>query len=79
MTGTIGDVTALAERLRAVGIHFDVAVDSAQSVMFVVSVPGERWEIELMADGSMEIEVFRSNGEIFDASKLDELFERFSD
>jgi hypothetical protein len=32
--------------------------------MVVVSVPGERWEVEFMIDGSVEVEVFRSNGTI---------------
>jgi len=47
--------------------------------MFSVAVPGERWEIELTADGTVQIEVFRSDGEISDASKLDDLFARFAD
>jgi hypothetical protein len=79
MSGTIRDVTSLAERLSAAKIHYDVSITRPESILFSIAVPGERWEIEVMADGSIEIEVFRSNGEISDASKLDELFERFSD
>ena len=79
MSGTIRDVASLAERLRVARIHFDLSVTSSESIMFSVAVPGERWEIELMGDGTLEIEVFRSDGEIADASKLDDLFARFAD
>jgi hypothetical protein len=44
-----------------------------------VTVPGERWEIELLETGELEIEIFRSGGEIRDAQALDDLFARFSD
>jgi hypothetical protein len=33
--------------------------------MITVAVPGERWEIEFLDDGSIEIERFISNGKIF--------------
>jgi hypothetical protein len=32
--------------------------------MVLVTVPGERWEVEFFADGSIEVERFISNGEI---------------
>ena len=35
-----------------------------ESIMVAVAVPGERWEIEFLNDGSIEIEKFISNGEI---------------
>ena len=79
MSGTIRDVTTLADRLNAARIHFTVSINRPESVMFSVAVPGERWEIELTADGTVQIEVFRSDGEISDASKLDDLFARFAD
>ena len=47
--------------------------------MFTIAVPGERWEVEFFSDGSIEVEVFLSNGEIYDANKLSDLFQRFSD
>jgi hypothetical protein len=47
--------------------------------MILVAVPGERWEIEYLEDGTMEIEVFRSDGELKGPEALDGLFSRFSD
>jgi hypothetical protein len=41
--------------------------------MVEVAVPGERWEIEFWDDGSVEAEVFRSDGTIHDASVLPDL------
>jgi hypothetical protein len=40
---------------------------------------GERWEIEVMLDGSVEVEVFRSDGTIFDESKIEDLIDQYSD
>ena len=48
-------------------------------ILVSVAIPGERWEIEFMTNGNVEIEKFLSNGEIHNDSLLDELFENFSD
>jgi hypothetical protein len=42
--------------------------------MVTVAVPGERWEIEFLDDGSVEVERFVSAGTIEDARALDDLF-----
>jgi hypothetical protein len=47
--------------------------------MVCVAIPGERWEIEFLGDGSVEIEKFTSNGEIYGTDILNELFARYSD
>ncbi len=78
MPGSIADVTALAGRLDAARLSYELSIIRSESVLFSVAVPGERWEIELMIDGSTEVEVFRSNGEILDAASLDALFQHGS-
>ena len=40
------------------------------ALMVTAVVPGERWEIEVFGDGHLEIEVFRSAGQIFDEDHL---------
>ena len=65
--------------LRELGAHFELASHREDNVMLLVVVPGERWEVEVASDGSIEIEVFKSDGTIHDESKLEELFERFKD
>jgi len=47
--------------------------------MIDVAVPGERWEIEFMDDDTIQVEIFRSNGEIKGEAALEELFRKFSD
>ena len=66
-------------RLRSAGIHYDLATFRDDAIALLVAVPGERWEIEFLADGTIDIEVFTSDGTIHDAAKLDDLFTRFGD
>lgn len=47
--------------------------------MVQIAVPGDRWEVEFMVDGSVEVERFHSNGQIAGSAALEELFARFSD
>jgi len=47
--------------------------------MVEVAVPGERWEVEFLKDGSVEVEIFRSDGQIHDVAMLQQLIEKHSD
>lgn len=67
------------ERLRSARIHFTLATYRNDTVMVQISVPGERWEVEFFGDGSVEIERFRSDGQISDRSALEILFTDFAD
>ncbi len=49
------------------------------AVMVQVALPGERWEIEFFDDREPEVEVFRSDGNIFGPEKLAELPQRGKD
>lgn len=44
------------------------------AVMVVIAVPSERWEVEFMDGGGVEVERFKSDGQIFDESSFVELF-----
>jgi hypothetical protein len=46
--------------------------------MVTVNVPGERWEVEFMDEGTVEIERF-SEGVLHGEELIAELFARFSD
>ena len=48
------------------------------SVMVEITVPGQRWEVEFMSDGDIQIEKFISNGEIYNESEISTLFKYFS-
>lgn len=34
------------------------------AIMVEVYIPGEHWEVEFFADGNVEVEVFRSEGDV---------------
>jgi hypothetical protein len=48
-----------------------------ESIMVEVAVPGQRWEVEFMDDGTVQIE--KCNGDFYDARELEILFRDFSD
>ena len=50
-----------------------------ESVMVEVAVPGQRWEVEFMDDGTVEIEKFFSEGTIHGSEELQVLIDNFSD
>ena len=66
-------------RLRDAGIHYRLDQHRDGAVMVDVAVPGERWEVEFLDDGSVEAERFASDGTIHDAAVLDDLIARNAD
>ncbi len=60
-------------------IYYELKSINEYSVMVYVVVPGEQWEVEFFEDGHLEIEKFKSDGEIYDESTLAELFEKLDD
>jgi hypothetical protein len=44
------------------------------SINVMVATPGDRWEVEFMDDGTIQVERFRSSGEMGDERWFDELF-----
>ncbi|PIC57327.1 hypothetical protein CSV80_10100 [Sporosarcina sp. P12(2017)] len=55
-------------------------LSKVRSEAIMVEVPGQRWEVEFMDDGSIEIEKFISDGGVlYDENELKHLFEDFSD
>lgn len=66
------------DELRAAKIHYRLDQFRDDAIMVEVAVPGERWEVEFLDDGSVEVEVFRSDGSIHDNAALDDLIRRHS-
>jgi len=60
-------------------ISYSLAHHRDEAIMVSVALPGERWEVEFLNDGSVEIERFISQGEISGEEALNELFSRYSD
>ena len=78
MTSNHPNLWSLLHELRAANIQYDLAQHRDEAVMVKVVAPGERWEIEFMKDGTVEAEVFKSDGSIRDASAIQELLARHS-
>ncbi len=56
---------AFLDRLEADNIDYTLTRNRDEALMVLIAVPGERWEVEFFADGSVEVEKFVSQGEIY--------------
>jgi len=65
--------------LRAGKIYYELRQRREDAIMVEIAVPGERWEVEFLNDGSVEVEVFRSDGQIYDEGHLKKLIAEHSD
>jgi len=77
ITGLV-ELIEFLRKLEERKIHF--RLDKIRdSVLVEIAVPGQHWEVEFMADGSVEIEKYISTGCIHDRSELEVFFNDFSD
>jgi hypothetical protein len=72
-------LTAFLKQLEQASIHYTLASHRDEAIMVLVTVPGERWEIEFFGDGAVEVERFISTGEICGEEAFHELFTRHAD
>lgn len=70
---------AFLSNLEQKGINYTLDHNRDQAIMVIVAVPGDRWEIEFLDNGSVEIERFTSNGEICGEEVLSDLFARYAE
>jgi hypothetical protein len=61
------------------GINYTLGHHRDEAIMVIAVAPGERWEIEFLDDGTVEVERFVSNGEICSEEALSDLFARYSE
>ncbi len=71
----LSELTKLLDRLDEAEIHYTLSSVSEGAIMVGIDASGEHWEVEFMSDGDIEIEIFKSDGQIFDLSIIDDLFE----
>jgi hypothetical protein len=55
---------AFLNHLEQEKIHYSLAHHRDEAVIVTVTVPGERWEIEFLRDGSVDVEKFVSQGDM---------------
>jgi len=71
----LSDLTNLLDRLDAAEIQYTLASVSEGTIEVGIDVNDEHWKVEFMDDGEVEIEIFKSDGQIFDYSVIEDLFE----
>jgi hypothetical protein len=76
--GTLESVLGFLGSLESASIHYQLASVRPEALMVSIAVPGERWEVEFLVSGTVEVEVFTSDGAMHGEERLAELVERFS-
>jgi hypothetical protein len=72
-------LTTFLKHLEHAHIHYALASHREDAIMVLVTVPGERWEVEFLGDGTVEVERFISNGEICGEGALQALLSQYAD
>ena len=75
---TLPSLINFLEKLENKKIHYHLQ-KIRDSILIEVAIPGQRWEIEFMENGTIEIEKFFSDGHIFDHNETEVLFNDFAD
>lgn len=76
---SIKELNHFLNELEERNIFYRISKIRRDSIMVEVAVPTQRWEIEFMEDGTVEIEKFISDGKYHDNKELEVLFKEFSD
>jgi hypothetical protein len=79
MNNAFDKLTEFLDQLKLAKIHYSIEFNRDTAIMVIAVVPGERWEVEFFQDGSVEIEIFKSDGKIWDESKISEFRSKFVD
>jgi hypothetical protein len=70
---------ALSDQLKAADIHHDVTRYREDGVSIIAAVPGERWEIDVLEDGEVVVEIYKSQGGCRGEEALKDLIAKHSD
>ncbi len=69
-TGVFSNLLGFLRRLEEARIPYTIRHSRDDAVMVEVVVPGERWEVDFLEDGDVDVEVFRSAGGVQAADGL---------
>jgi hypothetical protein len=75
----LGRAHALSKRLEDAGIWNEIRTFRQDGLTVLVRVPGEYWEIDLLEDGTTDVEVLRSTGDLEDESSIERLISEFGE
>ena len=71
--GVFPSLLDFLRRLQAARIPYTLRHSRDDAVMVQIAVPGERWEVDFLSDGDVDVEVFRSSGVVAADGLLDQL------
>lgn len=71
----VSNLIEFLERLAEQHIHYRLEHYRPESILVDIAVPGERWEVEFLENGEIEVERFISDGSIRGDEQLESLFE----
>jgi hypothetical protein len=66
-------VQSISQRLKDAGIWHEVRAYRQDGLSIVARVPQAYWEIDVLDDGSVDVEEFRSNGLSGSSDQIDRL------
>lgn len=78
-TFELSNLIEFLNKLEGKNIYYQLNKIREESIMVEVVVPGQRWEIEFLDDGTVDVEKFISDKDFYDESELDGLFREFKD
>jgi hypothetical protein len=73
MENHLRKLTDFLEKLDNKGIDYTLSAAVRTSIMVIVALPGERWEVNYFDDGDIGVEVFKSDGTSYSEEKLSEI------
>ena len=66
-------------QLESAKIYFTLTRTRDETVMILAQVPGRHYEIEVFADGEIEVEVYKSDGQIGGQELVDDLLRDYAE
>lgn len=76
-TSTYKRLLSFLSSLEERKIAYSLSHARDEAVMVEVAVPGERWEVEFLVDGGIDVERFVSNGTLCGEDALEELIAKY--
>lgn len=71
----LSELTELLDRLDEAEIQYTLASVSEGTIEVGIDVSGEHWKVEFSDDGEIDVEIFKSDGQIFDYGIIEDLFD----
>ena len=74
-----GKLFDIIHALDAAQIHFTLNYHRYDAVSIMVTVPGERWEIDVLEDGDVDFERFVTTGGVVGETEMSEYISKFAE